>query len=44
MKAKKLIGFEPKFDFRKGLESVHKWLETNYDNIVSSVGPSASLW
>lgn len=43
-KAKKLVGYEPKMDFRKGLESVHEWLKTNYDNIVDSVGPTADLW
>ena len=43
-KAKNLIGFEPKMEFRKGLESVHEWLQTNRENIVKSVGPTADLW
>jgi nucleoside-diphosphate-sugar epimerase len=43
-KAKKLIGFKPKMDFRKGLEAVHEWLQTNRENIIASVGPTADLW
>ena len=43
-KAKKLIDFEPTMDFRKGLESVYEWLQTNRENIIASVGPTADLW
>ena len=43
-KARNLIGYEPKMNFRKGLENVHQWLETNTENIIKSVGPTASLW
>ena len=43
-KAKNLIGYEPKMDFREGLANVHQWLETNKENIIKSVGPTASLW
>jgi len=43
-KAQKLIRYEPKMDFKKGLENVYKWISTNRENIIDSVGPTASLW
>ena len=43
-KARKLVGYDPKMDYRTGLESVYKWLIDNKRNIVDSVGPSAGLW
>jgi UDP-glucose 4-epimerase len=43
-KARKLIGYTPKTDFRKGLENVHDWLTVNRENIIKSVGPTAELW
>lgn len=43
-KARKLIGYEPSMDFKKGLENVRQWLLTNKENIIKSVGPTASLW
>jgi len=43
-KAQKLIGYNPQTDFRKGLESVFSWLQTNRENIINSVGPTAELW
>jgi len=43
-KAQKLIGYEPKMDFKKGLENVYSWIKTNRENIIKSVGPTAQLW
>jgi UDP-glucose 4-epimerase len=43
-KARKLIGYTPRTDFRKGLENVHDWLTVNRENIIKSVGPTAELW
>jgi len=43
-KAKTLIGYEPKMDFRQGLENVYAWMTMNHDRIAESVGPSAGLW
>jgi UDP-glucose 4-epimerase len=43
-KARKLIGYDPKTDYRIGLENVYKWLVDNKNNIVNSLGPSAGLW
>jgi len=35
-KAKKLLDYQPKTTFKKGLESVHKWFVDNWDNIEMS--------
>jgi nucleoside-diphosphate-sugar epimerase len=43
-KARKLVGYNPKTDYRAGLESVYQWLVDNKDVIVNSLGPSAGLW
>jgi UDP-glucose 4-epimerase len=43
-KANRLTGYQSTVPFRKGLESVHKWLTDHKEQIVSSVGPSAGLW
>jgi len=29
-----LIGYDPKMEFRKGLENVYNWLSTDYKNII----------
>jgi nucleoside-diphosphate-sugar epimerase len=43
-KARKLIGYESKMDYRQGLKSVYNWLVDNKDNIVNSLSSSAGLW
>src|SRR5437016_1767287 len=35
-KARKLLHYEPKMDFRDGLTQVHRWFEKNWDNIQKS--------
>jgi nucleoside-diphosphate-sugar epimerase len=35
-KAKKLLNYEPKTDFREGVEAVYKWFVENKDNIEKS--------
>lgn len=42
--AQKIIGYDPKMEFKKGLESVHNWILGNRENIINSVGPTANLW
>ena len=32
-KAKKILKYQPKMDFRDGLKKVHRWFEDNWDNI-----------
>ena len=34
-KAKRIIGYEPKMDFKEGLKQVHKWFLENQANIES---------
>jgi len=36
-KAKKVLHYEPKKDFKEGLKNVHKWLSDNWNNIQASV-------
>ena len=36
-KARRMIHYEPKTDFRKGLELDHRWFKENWDNIRKSV-------
>ncbi|MCX6653528.1 MAG: NAD-dependent epimerase/dehydratase family protein [Candidatus Bathyarchaeota archaeon] len=36
-KARRMIHYEPKIDFRKGLELNHRWFKENWDNICKSV-------
>ncbi|NHI82915.1 MAG: NAD-dependent epimerase/dehydratase family protein [Candidatus Thorarchaeota archaeon] len=43
-KAKRILGYNPKKDFKEGLVTVYNWLETNRENVVESLGPSAGLW
>ncbi len=43
-KARKLIGYEPKMEFRQGLENVYKWLKEHEALIEESVPPSLRLW
>jgi len=35
-KARKLLHYEPKMDFKDGLKQVHRWFEKNWDNILKS--------
>ena len=35
-KARKILGYEPKMDFRDGLKSTHDWFMNNWDNIQKS--------
>jgi UDP-glucose 4-epimerase len=35
-KAKKILGYEPKMDFKKGLRYVHSWFVENWRNIEQS--------
>jgi nucleoside-diphosphate-sugar epimerase len=48
-KARKILGYEPKMDFRDGLKHVHKWFIMNWENIQSSsdlsfeIGPKVSV-
>ena len=35
-KARKLLHYEPKMDFKDGLKQVHRWFEKNWDNIQKS--------
>jgi nucleoside-diphosphate-sugar epimerase len=35
-KAKKLLNYHPKVDFRKGLENTHIWFKENWENIQKS--------
>lgn len=35
-KARKILGYEPKMDFRDGLKSTHEWFMNNWDNIQKS--------
>ena len=32
-KARKVLGWQPKVDFRKGVEEVVKWVEANWNEI-----------
>ena len=43
-KARKLIGYEPTMDFRKGLEETVRWFRDNWDRIEASArfGPGVS--
>lgn len=35
-KARDILGYEPRMDFREGLEEVHHWFKDNWDNIRGS--------
>src|SRR5438445_252351 len=35
-KARRLLHYEPRMDFKDGLKQVHRWFETNWDNIQKS--------
>ncbi len=35
-KAKRILGYEPNMDFKKGLEHVHDWFKENWQNITDS--------
>ena len=35
-KAKRLLGYQPKTDMKKGLEAVHSWFKQNWNNICKS--------
>src|SRR2546427_2176977 len=35
-KARQLLGYEPRTDFRAGLRNVHSWFQKNWDNIQKS--------
>jgi UDP-glucose 4-epimerase len=43
-KARNLIGYEPRTEYRVGLENVYNWLVENKTRIVNVLGPSAGLW
>ena len=36
-KARKLLGYEPKTDMKKGLKRVYDWFRENWENIEKSV-------
>jgi len=35
-KAKRILKFEPKMDFKEGLKNIHKWFQDNWENIEKS--------
>ena len=35
-KAKRLLGYSPKVSFESGIDQVHEWFSTNWDDIVKS--------
>ena len=35
-KAKRVLGYKPSMDFRKGLLNIHEWFEANWENIQAS--------
>ncbi len=43
-KAQKIIGYNPKMDFRKGLENVHNWILENKERIEETMKEGARLW
>ena len=43
-KARRILGYEPKTEFKTGLENVHNWLVEHKDLIEHSLGPQDRLW
>jgi nucleoside-diphosphate-sugar epimerase len=43
-KARRLIGYEPKMDFKQGLENVYEWLTENREKIEGTMPPEYRLW
>lgn len=35
-KSKRVLGYEPNMDFKKGLKQVHAWFQENWQNIIAS--------
>ena len=35
-KAKKILNYQPKVEFKKGLEYTHQWFKESWDNIKKS--------
>ena len=43
-KARRILGYESKMEFKTGLENVHNWLAKHKDLIERSLGPQDRLW
>lgn len=43
-KAKRIIGYEPKMDFREGLKRTYHWIRDNKESIEQTIRPDYRLW
>jgi len=43
-KARRILGYEPRMDFKEGLKKVYAWLQENKALIESSISPNDALW